>query len=531
MTQMTERLMEEFASSYMEKLFYFCLKKTGNSHDAEDLTSDIALNILSALEKGTLPTSFSAWVWRIARNRYSVWAERRHVARESVSGADVSEFEVADGDETLEEELIHRETLALLRRELAFISADYRNIVIAYYVDETRVQDIAKKLDLPEGTVKSKLFRARKILKEGMNMAREFGIRSYRPEDVDFSSSGSQPSGLPWSAVQRKIPKNILLAASNNPSTAEELAMELGVALPYMEEEISLLHKATLLDKVDDKYVTSFFIIDKQTRLSIYHALRLGSKQRTGLFDKIAEDSMESIRALGIAPNGMSDGDIKWFLMPHLIDFCVEHTEGYNIVYPRKRWGDETWGFIGYETVDMPENCGMGHNGCGNDDCMFWSYKINDWDMWNRAGEMGYSDTLLLGDIVRNGRRFDELSESEKSIWKKIDGRFAHVDEAGNIISDILIFREGVLDQLHRIFQNHPFFPQVMTLVKTAFNKTVDILKACSCEVLHKQLAYCASMEILQIRMMTLRDEVASGRLTLPEKPKQSTVAMWLHLK
>ena len=52
-----------------------------------------------------------------------------------------------------------------------------------------------------------------------------------------------------------KIPNNILLQANNNPSTLEELSIELGVALPYMEEEVNLLHQATLLEKQGDKYI------------------------------------------------------------------------------------------------------------------------------------------------------------------------------------------------------------------------------------------------------------------------------------
>ena len=76
--EMRDRLINEFAESYMEKLFYFCLKKTENNIEAEDLTQDIALQIITALNKGTLPTSFSAWVWQIARNRYSVWAKEKH---------------------------------------------------------------------------------------------------------------------------------------------------------------------------------------------------------------------------------------------------------------------------------------------------------------------------------------------------------------------------------------------------------------------------------------------------------------------
>ena len=59
---MRDQLTVDFAESYMEKLFYFCLKKTGNRTEAEDLTQDISLQIIAALNKGTIPTSFSAWV-------------------------------------------------------------------------------------------------------------------------------------------------------------------------------------------------------------------------------------------------------------------------------------------------------------------------------------------------------------------------------------------------------------------------------------------------------------------------------------
>ncbi|MBR7161428.1 MAG: sigma-70 family RNA polymerase sigma factor, partial [Clostridia bacterium] len=61
------------------------MKKTGSHIEAEDLTQDIALQIIAALNKETIPKSFSAWVWQIARNRYSVWAMEKHDRNESVT--------------------------------------------------------------------------------------------------------------------------------------------------------------------------------------------------------------------------------------------------------------------------------------------------------------------------------------------------------------------------------------------------------------------------------------------------------------
>ena len=92
-------------------------------------------------------------------------------------------------------------------------------------------------------------------------MAQEFGKLSYKPEDISFICNGLfGANGEPWSFLSRALCKNILLAAYRTPSTAEELSMELGVALPYMEEELRALVDATLMKKKGDKYETNFFI-------------------------------------------------------------------------------------------------------------------------------------------------------------------------------------------------------------------------------------------------------------------------------
>ena len=273
--EMRDRLINEFAENYMEKLFYFCLKKTGNNIEAEDLTQDIALQIITALNKGTIPTSFSAWVWQIARNRYSVWAKEKHNRNELVTGSDISDYEIEDESENIIDEMIHTEQMALLRRELAFIKSDYRNIVVAYYIENKSVRDIATSLSISISAVQQKLHRARIILKEGMNMAREFGKLSYKPEDIDFISNGLLGSEHePWNYISRSLCKNILLAAYRTPSTAEELAMEVGVALPYMEEELSALVDATLMKKNGNRYETNFFIVSAEAQEKIYAHLR-----------------------------------------------------------------------------------------------------------------------------------------------------------------------------------------------------------------------------------------------------------------
>ena len=97
---MIQNYIREYTGHYMEKVFYFCLKKTGNQQEAEDLASDISLCIFAQLRKCVIPEHFSAWVWQIARNRYSRWAEAKHKKAERFAGIDIGECEIPGGYKT-----------------------------------------------------------------------------------------------------------------------------------------------------------------------------------------------------------------------------------------------------------------------------------------------------------------------------------------------------------------------------------------------------------------------------------------------
>mgnify|MGYP002510577395 CR=1 FL=1 len=529
--QMTERLIAEFTANYMEKIFYFCLKRTGSSDEAGDLSSDIALNILSALDKGLVPEHFSAWVWQIARNRYSVWADRKHRQQKSSAGADISDYDIVCNLPSAEENLIHREELALLRRELAFISSDYRDIVVAYYIEDRKIQDIADSRNLSVGTVKSKLFRARKKLKEGMNMAREFGAKSFKPEEVTFAASGDQSNGLPWKVLDRKLPKNILLEASNNPSTIEELAVELGIAIPYMEEEVALLTDATLLRKTGDKYVTDFFILDKDTQLATYKIQRQSSMERSKLLDAIASDSLGQLRDLGIVRNGMSDNDLKWWAVIYLVNDCIQQAGaiGDGQLRPRRPNG-EHWGITGYEQVDIPETCLMNHNGSGQGQNILWRYTPGDYGLLGRDEVIYNMEVLFLADIIKNNRNLSSFSASEQRQWRALENRFAHADEDGNIIPDILVIYRDDLERILELWHSHPLYAEAREITARTFNKITDIIRKTATTNLYGQLSYCASIQMMGSRMMTVHDEVNCGKLMPPEDPAHSKIGMYLTL-
>ncbi len=370
---------ELFAEEYLGKIFYFCLRKTGNETEAEELSSEISLEVLRALAGGAVPERFSAWVWQIAKNRYARWAERKSRSNALFTGEELSEYEeLPSGEYNAEEFLIHAEAIALLRRELALIHSDYRRILVAFYIEDKKISRIADELSLPLGTVKTRLIKGRKILKEGMDMAREFGKLSYRPEQISFTNNVPKPgrNNEPWSLYKKLLPKNILLAAYRNPMTAEELSLELGVALPYLEEEIAILEKEQLLRKSGKKYETMIYIMSADTQRKIYDklsalapALTKNIEDYLTMRDKLYEKN--GIRwNLGAQP----EEDRRWARLMRAVDvasyaFCKNRK-------PTVRSDGGEWDIVGYEEYDGPEFTFVGQHGSYGSKANWIQYKF-----------------------------------------------------------------------------------------------------------------------------------------------------------
>ena len=535
------RLAEEYARDYMGKIFYYCLRKTGDSHEAEDLASDITLQILTALHEGAEILNFPAWVWQIARNRYALWAKTKHRRGELDSFIDPDDPETeniltAGGYNTtpsVAEEYAHNEEMAILRRELAFLGRDYREIVVAYYIEDRSVGDIARALGQPEGTVKSRLFRSRNLLKEGMKMAREFGPKSYKPEEVRFVSSGGQASGLPFSAVQRALPKNILLEASNNPSTIEELAVAVGVSMPYMEEEVAELEHDQLLKKVGNRYITNFFIESHSLQTEIRNELLRMTHNWVARYDHILSDAVHLFREGCFVPADMTDSDIKWQIALSLVDFYVSHCDGYTMEFPVKHThpGDN-WGFIGFEGNGVEGDWFVGHNGYGIDEhTSFWIYDIRKWNMQRRAAVPEGDAIALVGDLIRKGRSIETLTDTEKRLWDTVNGRIVHADENGRVIPDVITFHRGEQTAIFEKLMAHPEHDALQADMQMVFNRIQALLRREGHAILEDQLPFCTSAHLWQPRAMLLDALVDNGILTVPSDPDRSTVAMALYLK
>lgn len=488
---MTEKLITEFSENYMEKLFYFCLKKTGNSAEAEDLTQDIALNILAALINGTIPTSFSAWVWRIARNRYCVWADGKHKNTESVTGADIGDYEIEDKSESTFDKLIRSEQLALLRRELAFIRSEYREIVVAHYIEEKSVRDIATSLSLSEGAVKQRLYRARNILKEGMNMAREFGVRSYKPEDIYyslwFSYPGEREKYQPNSIMKHTLYANIFLEAYGNPSTAEELSLELGVALPYMEDELEYLTHETFLIKKDGKYQTAFPIIGSSAQEQVHIAKLTAAAEIAKTLISFVDRLNEAFTAKGYAYYGTYQDyeSAKWtFLMLAFQYFAYKQPHNHDTDHP----DDKKWGVIGYQHCHVskptPFVSNNGHSGSNYSFHQF-RYEFDDADSapdflteeetrilhGYTTGKIDEQNTAMASELVEKGylRKIGETYELTIPVLKIDEIRSAVKSLNAETASELAALADHAKKQLEDLY--HTISETVRSDLPAAFSE------------------------------------------------------------
>ncbi len=521
-TSGTDILIYDLVENYAEKIYYFCLKKTGSENEAEDLTSDILLNILTSLKKGVVPRYFPAWVWKIARNRYSVWCDKKSRDSESVAGADIGDFEIEDQTADLLSVLIRDDQLQLLRRELSLIASDYRNIVLAYYMQNRKISDIARSLGVPEGTVTSKLYRVRKILKEGMDMAREYGKKSYDPEKISFCASGNQPTGLPWSAVGRKIPDNILCEAHNNPCTLQELALELGIAAPYMEEEAEILVKAELLKKLDDgRYLTNFFIEPKECQNEENEIICTFTERHAAAFWQLAKKALEKAAALGVTTGDYSEEDAQMFFAFYL-EQKIENSALSDHWWEKFNRADGgSWGMIGFEQggVCRLPSAFFNNNGNGWNQICWGGYQAVPQDPVFKQRRYANDVPALHLNItlkqIADGLNPADFSGAEKeNLQKLIDDNFCILRKDGTAAVNALVFKGDMESRLKEYLEALPEYQALQKDMKDCIGAVKEIVARYSNPYLQDDFEYYVGMSITELRSTLSRLWKDSGLYT-----------------
>ena len=262
---------EKTITAYVKPIFGFALKRCRSIHDAEDLSQEIAAKAFRALLLKDDVGDADRYIWTVAHNALSNYYRDTARMTAAVSIDDLGELlpaaensaEISEADAAV----------SRLQAEIAYLSKMQRQIVIAYYFENRRQAEIAKALDIPLGTVKWHLFEAKKELKRGMTMTRNYGELKFNPIRLYRiccnGSAGTKGSNANF--FRSALSQNIAYTVRNAYKSVNTIADELGVSPVYVESEAEFLYDYGFLLKKGDKYIANLIIDEADEEIIRLH--------------------------------------------------------------------------------------------------------------------------------------------------------------------------------------------------------------------------------------------------------------------
>jgi len=164
-----KKAFEKLVKRYQASIFNIAYRMTGSREDAKDLTQETFLRAYSKLDSFHIARRFSPWLFRIASNLCINWQNRQKLHPVSLESLIEDKKEQSLLADISKEPFSHLEKIhvqKLLQQEILNLPAKYRLVFTLRYLDNHSCREIANILEMPEGTVKTYLFKARRILKE-----------------------------------------------------------------------------------------------------------------------------------------------------------------------------------------------------------------------------------------------------------------------------------------------------------------------------------------------------------------------------
>jgi RNA polymerase sigma-70 factor (ECF subfamily) len=173
------RAFDEIVALYGDKVFSLVYRMLGNRHEAEDVAQEVFITVFKTVDGFRGEAKFSTWLLRIAANQSK--NRIKYLSRRPTDGIEIDDVLEAraaagtpppvaqaqiDGPDML---LEAAELEGLMQRAIAALDEEHRLLVILRDVEELSYQEIGEITGLPEGTIKSRLHRARMSIKEELD--------------------------------------------------------------------------------------------------------------------------------------------------------------------------------------------------------------------------------------------------------------------------------------------------------------------------------------------------------------------------
>jgi RNA polymerase sigma-70 factor, ECF subfamily len=161
----------EIVELYKDKVFQICYRMLGNRHEAEDMAQEAFVRAFVNIRSFNINMKFSTWLYRIATNLCidRIRKKKPDVYLDAaVAGTDgLDMYSQVAADTVLPEDEL--ESLALqetIQAEISKLPEKYRSPIVLKYIEELSLKEISEILDLPVGTVKTRIHRGREALRK-----------------------------------------------------------------------------------------------------------------------------------------------------------------------------------------------------------------------------------------------------------------------------------------------------------------------------------------------------------------------------
>ena len=155
---------------YRESIYFLVLKMVNSSEYAEDLTIEVFGKAFSNLKQYQPNYAFSTWLYRIATNNCIDFIRKQRISTTSIDNSfddgegDKMYIQIEEGGLNPEEKAIKKQKNKYLKEVVKKLKPHYRKLIELRYFKELSYEEIADELEMPLGTVKAQLFRAREFL-------------------------------------------------------------------------------------------------------------------------------------------------------------------------------------------------------------------------------------------------------------------------------------------------------------------------------------------------------------------------------
>ena len=171
---------EQLIRQYQRMAYNVAYRMMGNEEDAKDMTQEALVKVFKKLKSFRMDASFSTWLYRIVMNTCKDEMRKKKMSTISIDQSIETEdsqvyFELEEKGLGPEEKLLQKETQNLVHSALQEIPEDNRMVLILRDIKNLTYDEISEVLDIPKGTVKSRINRGRLALKDVLK-ARGYNI-------------------------------------------------------------------------------------------------------------------------------------------------------------------------------------------------------------------------------------------------------------------------------------------------------------------------------------------------------------------